>query len=144
LISPRPGSVDSRAGHFGLEPPEHSGQAANPKHPQSLSQTAALDQVAGDLKHFINRGAIESLQEQRDKPSDGRSLDRGIGMKKDSLTVELDEQIHRRLAFLDAMGGVFVGDQPIGQRGEILGEVKQELDAFLAVASAQVSHNCVQ
>ena len=74
-------SVDRRTGHLRLEPAKNSGQAANPEHSQDLSQPASLDQVAGDLKNFIDRCSIQSLQEQRDKPSDRGCLDRGIGVK---------------------------------------------------------------
>ena len=74
-------SVDRRAGHLCLEPAQNSGQAANPEHSQDLAQATPLDQVAGNLKNFVDRRPIQPFQEQRDEPSDRRGLDRGIGVQ---------------------------------------------------------------
>ena len=116
----RAGPVDRRPGHFPLEPPEHSGQAADPQHPQDLRQPAPLDQVAGDLKDVFDGRAVQPLDQQRDEPADRGGLDRRIGVESDSVAVELDEQIDRRLAFLDPMGGILVGGQPLGNGGRLL------------------------
>ena len=108
-----------------LEPPEHAREAAHPEHAQDLRQPATLDQVVGHPEDVLDRGPVQPLEQQRDEPADRRGLDRGVGKEPDPLAVELDEQIDRRLAFLDPMRGVLVRGQPFGQRRQALGEVEQ-------------------
>ena len=65
-------------------------------------------------------------------------------MERDPVAVELDEQVDRRLAFLDPMGRVLVSGQPVGQGRQALGEVEQELDPFLPVGTAQIGDDRVE
>ena len=76
-----------------------------------------------------------------------RTVGASIGASAKSATllaVELDEEIDRRLALLDPMRGVLVRGQAIGQRGQALGEVEQEVDPLLPVALAHLGGDLVQ
>ena len=76
-----------------------------------------------------------------------RTVGASIGASAYSATrpaFELDEQIDRRLALLNAMRCVLVRDQPLGQGRQALGKVEQEVDPLLAVASLHVGNNRVE
>jgi hypothetical protein len=64
--------------------------------------------------------------------------------KRDTIAVDLDEEIDRRLALLDAMGGILAGRQMLRQGRQVLGEIDQQVDSFLAIGVAEFSDDGVK
>src|SRR5262245_45435343 len=54
---------DRRAGHFGLQPPEHAAEPAHPEHPQDLGEADPLDQIVADADDLLDGGAVEALDQ---------------------------------------------------------------------------------
>ena len=131
-------------GHFFLQPGEDPAQPADPQHPQDLGQANPLDQVAPGRQDLLDGRPAEPFDQDRDEASDRRGLDRGVGMDRHPVPLRLHEQEDRRLAFLHPVLGVLQLLEPVGQRGEVLGEVDQEFDPLLTIGVAQFGNDGVE
>jgi len=88
-------------------------------------QGAALDKVAWHLEHLLDGCSAQPLDQERDESAHGGRLDRRIGVERHAIAHQLDEEVDRRLAFLDPVRSVLEFCKVLGQRGQVLGEIDQ-------------------